>query len=178
MGWNLAILAGATIAGWGWRWLPRRSFRLPAGLFIIAFLLFEPLRFGWALLHPTYTVIEASRTIAEYERRLPPGRHAIRGGMNRNLALETHLFTFFERDLPQGWVRAKGDSLARYNQEFSLIVLPFSMRRNYSRSLKVETERGHAPCREFGLWPDRDGQPRFFVGFQAEPGACRLTPGR
>jgi 4-amino-4-deoxy-L-arabinose transferase-like glycosyltransferase len=172
--WNLAILAGAVVLGWGWRWLPRRSFRLPVPLFLTAFLLLEPLRFGWALLHPTYTVIDASRTIARYERALPPGRHAIRGGMNRNLALETTLYTFFERDLPEGWVRPVADSLARYDQEFSLVVLPFSMRRNYQRSMKIETGRGHVPCQEFALWPDRKGRPRFLVGFLAKPGACRL----
>ena len=176
LGWNLAILAGAIVLGWGWRWLPRRSFRLPVALFLVAFLLTEPMRFGWALLHPTYTVIDASRTIAQYESRLPPGRHAIRGAMNRNLALETHLFAFFERDLPEGWVRDNRDSLTRYNQEFSLIVLPYSMRANYPRSLKPETERGHVPCREFDLWPDRKGRPQFFIGFQAVPGACRVTP--
>lgn len=176
LGWNLAILVGAFMLAWGWRWLPRRSFRLPAGLFLVAFLLLEPLRFGWALLHPTYTVIEASRTIAQYESRLPPGRHAIRGLMNRNLALETDLYAPHERDLPEGRVPANSDSLNRYNQEFSLIVLPFSRRQNYPRSLAVEAERGHAPCREFHLWPDREGTPRFLVGFQAQPGACRLTP--
>jgi 4-amino-4-deoxy-L-arabinose transferase-like glycosyltransferase len=169
--WNLAAVAGAGLLAVWPGVAPRRRLRVPVAPLLIAFFVLEPLRFGWALTHPKYTVIEASRFLDELERRLPPGRHSIGGGMANTLALESRLFAFVQRVLNDRSI-TNSDALARFAPEFAVVTRPLPLHDPIESLHREEAARGLQPCRRFDLWPDRTGQPRWLAMIYARPGAC------
>jgi 4-amino-4-deoxy-L-arabinose transferase-like glycosyltransferase len=165
--WNVSILAGALIVMVWPALFPKHQFRIPVAALLPAFLLLEPIRFAAALLHPTYTVIGASRAVSAMERQLPTGRNAMEGELAATLALETSMLDFYRRDIGTT-LPLNRDGFTRFHPVFQVVAQALPLRSGRSRP----PAEGFVPCREFRLWPDRAGEPRWLAMLYAQPGSC------
>jgi len=68
------------------------ALRLPGLVFVFCFLLAEPLRFGWFLRHPTFTMRDASRALGQLTADWTPDQQVIGGLLGASLSLENRLF--------------------------------------------------------------------------------------
>jgi hypothetical protein len=95
-GWVLTagLVLGAIVGPVARRVLPHSSHRLPTALFVMLFLLTDPLRFGMYIAQPGYGGRDAARALSRLTRNWSPSNRVVAGNSAYTLALETELFAF------------------------------------------------------------------------------------
>jgi hypothetical protein len=155
--WSGTVVAGAALAGLAWRWLPARSWRVPAAAFLVLFAIREPGRWLLGAVHPTYTMREAARGVAALTRDWDRRDRVGVGGMMDTFGQESDLFTFPIRQNSAGrWLNADGWERFRPG----LVV---AAARGEGASPGPESEeplrRGYVLVDRYPIWPGRDGRP-------------------
>jgi hypothetical protein len=95
-GWvvTAGLVLGTVVGPVARRLLPHSSHRLPTGLFVILFLLTDPLRFGMYIARPSYGGWDAARVLSQVTQDWSPTDRVVVGNSAYTLALETELFAF------------------------------------------------------------------------------------
>lgn len=139
--------------------LPIRVHRIPPLLFLLGFLLLEPLRFGWFLMHPSWTIRDASRALQQFTADWAPADRVIFGSVANTLSLPSQLFPLVMRRNQTTGSRMNLDGWERFHPALALIVADRGM-----ASMERDVEaHGLVRCRELPVWPGPAG-PRVRVG--------------
>lgn len=156
------VVAGAVVAATCWRWLPRRSFRVPSLLIGAAFLLTEPGRWLFHALQPTYTIRDTARAVGTLTRGWDRADKVLVGrGVALLFALESDLFAFPIR-LRSGAARRElvnADGWTRFRPAAAATGQPVGRNPYWTES--ELGARGLVPTGEWGFWPDWDGRPQW-----------------
>ncbi|MFZ5622809.1 MAG: glycosyltransferase family 39 protein [Gemmatimonadota bacterium] len=131
-----------------------RPIELPAGALLAAFLLFEPLRFGLYLAHPSHSIRDVARWIAGQTNDWPRQARLIKGDVANTFAMETRL---------QAPSEPLHDEVSRGRP---ITAITIGMARD-----SEAMARGFVPCWRQGVWIDDDGSPRFEVMLYVRPHA-------
>ncbi len=133
--------------------LPERVHRIPPLLFLLGFLLLEPLRLGWFLRHPTWTIRDASRALQQFTADVAPADRVIFGPAAHTLTLESQLFPLIMRRNQTTGARMNLDGWERFHPALALVVVDRG-----TASMKRDVEaHGLVQCREFPVWPGPAG---------------------
>jgi 4-amino-4-deoxy-L-arabinose transferase-like glycosyltransferase len=138
--------------------LPDRAYRIPPLLFLLGFLLLEPLRFGWFLTHPSWTIRDTSRALRQFTADWAPVDRVVFGPAAHTLTLESQLFPLIMRRNERTGARMNLDGWERFHPALALVVVDRSMA---SMTRDVEAH-GLIRCRELPVWPGPAG-PRFRI---------------
>lgn len=124
---------------------------------------------GWYGLPPTrpaYTVSDAGRALNVMESQLSARRGDDMEVEQELAATLAGLLTFYQR--ATGSLPMNRNGFARFQPMFQLVAQTLPVR---AGRMKAHAE-GFAPCREFRLWRDRAGKPRWLAMLYARPGFC------
>ena len=171
--WSGAIVLGILLAFVVRRRLPLRPLRIPAALVIVPFLLIDPLRFGYYLSSPRFSIPAATRELASMTRMLPSRARIIVGTSADAFALESDLFAFTIRirDWNQSYMNL--DGWERFAPSLAVVTAPPGSPPTDVEQIKVlegALERGFVPVERWPIRYDRGGRPTWLATLYAEPG--------
>jgi 4-amino-4-deoxy-L-arabinose transferase-like glycosyltransferase len=118
--WGACIAVGAGLGPVLWRMLPRRPMSIPMPLVLALFVAVNVGRYAWHVLPPSYTMRDASRSIARLAERLPPDRRVAVGFAADTFSLSSPLWAFEIRDWDWAHDYSNLDGWSRYHP--SLVI--------------------------------------------------------
>ena len=133
--------------------LPDRAYRIPQLLFLFGFLLLEPLRFGWFLTHPSWTIRDTSRALQQFTADWAPVDRVIFGPAAHTLTLESQLFPLIMRRNQTSGARMNLDGWERFRPALALVVVD----RGTAMMTREVEAHGLVRCRELPIWPGPAG---------------------
>lgn len=176
--WHLAAIAGALLGWWAGPRLRSIPRVLPWYLAISGFLLAEPIRFAEYLRRPTFTIREASDSLAVLTRDWPAEDRVIVGLAADEFAMNTRLFPFVIRSRKYTGVRMNLDGWTRFHPNITVQRLkPGSdNEEGNSEAYDEARSRDFRVWRVLPIWPDAAGKPRFLAEFLVAPAHCPECP--
>lgn len=155
--WHAALFAGAVGGPWLARRLAAHPWRVPAAVWLVLFLLLEPLMVARDLLHPSYSELQLSRAIAKVSRNLLPRERVMTGFLANSLALESDIFPFYIRDEPAIGAAMNLDGWERFHPMLAVTAT------RHGRRVGLPLDpaaHGLVPLCTFPLWHEvRDANP-------------------
>ncbi len=148
------------------------TLRLPAVVFVVAFLLAEPLRFGWFLRQPTYAMRDASRAIGRLTVDWPEEDRVIGGLLGASLSLENNLFPLIVREDTARGIRMNAGPDVPYR-----IALQTTSGEVWAAPVRQSLEaQGFRDCLTVVLRPSPTGRPSFPVAVMARQDLAERCP--
>ncbi len=176
--WHLAAAVGALLGWWAGPRLPATPRILPRYVALGAFLLAEPLRFAEFLRRPTFTIHEASDSLAALTHHWPERDRVIVGLVADEFAMNTRLFPFVMRARQNTGVRMNLDGWTRFEPKITVNrIRPGSDdEEGHGEAYDEARARDFRVWRVFPIWPDASGKPRYLAEFLVAPAHCPECP--
>jgi len=138
----------------------------------VAFLIFNPGRFGLYTRHLTYTLRDASRALEALTAGWKTEDRVMVGGSADTFGLETTLFTFAIRERGPTQTHLNVDGWERFDPSLAIISTRATANPN-EKVIEPVLTRGFVPLREFGIIPERDRSPRWRALLFVKPALCQ-----
>jgi len=173
-GWvvTAGLVLGAVLGPVARRVLPHSSHRLPTALFVILFLLTDPLRFGMYISRPGYGGRDAARALSRVTRNWSPSDRVVVGNSAYTLALETDLFAFNIRRREETGDYENLDGWDRFHPAIAVVTawrgrpVQDPLQLPIVRGIRVH---GMVLCREVPLSYDAKRQPARVARYYVRP---------
>jgi len=166
------LVLGAVVGPVARRLLPYSSHRLPTALFVMLFLLTDPLRFGMYIARPHYGGRDAARALSRVTRNWSSPDRVVVGNSAYTLALETELFAFNIRRREETGDYENLDGWNRFHPGIAVVTawrgrpVQDPLQLPIVRGIRVH---GMVLCREVPLSYDAKGQTARVARYYVRP---------
>ncbi len=171
--WHSVVAAGVVCGAALWRWAPRRQFAIRAWIWLPLWLWLEPAALLRHLRRPTYSTLEAARTLTTISGHLPADRRVVTGDVANTLALESDLFAFVIRNDSGSGARMNLDGWERFRPGLLISSSRRGRLYGYPRS---EDLHGFVPLCTFSMRKSPDGSPLIGVTIWLAPELSAPVP--
>jgi 4-amino-4-deoxy-L-arabinose transferase-like glycosyltransferase len=177
--WGAAILAGVAIGLLLARRLPLGPIVLPAYLFVGLFLVYDPLRFGYYLARPRFSIPAANREIAALTRDWNRRDQVIVGTQADAFALGSELFSFSIRMRASTGAYLNLDGWERFQPSMAVVIAPPGMAPTEPEQRYVLNEALRRGFVVMGRYPtrfNRKGRVTYEATVYVRPGLLSIPP--
>jgi len=173
-GWvvTAGLVLGAVLGPVARRLLPHSSHRLPTVVFVLLFLLTDPLRFGMYIARPSYGGRDAARVLSQVTKDWSPSDRVVVGNSAYTLALETELFAFNIRQREETGDYENLDGWNRFHPGIAVVTawpgkpVQDQLQLPIVRGIRVH---GMVLCREVPLRYDAQRRPTRVARYYVRP---------